>query len=87
VTGTLFGGFLEIAFLLYALMTFVIHSLFAWAVDHDSRRLRRDGIEPVLVRPFVWALATFLGGPLVGAGYWVVHHSLFATTPVSRMSD
>ncbi len=81
MSGIGIGEFVANAVLLYALMNFVIHSLFAWAVDNDVRRLRQNGIQPVLVGQFVWALATFIGSPLVGVGYWVLHHSVLAVTP------
>jgi hypothetical protein len=86
MTGIGFGEFVGNAMLLYALINFVIHSLFAWAVDSDARRLRRDGIEPVLVGQFVWALAALIGGPLVATAYWVLHHSRLAATPERPVS-
>jgi hypothetical protein len=83
VTGIGFGGFGAIAMLVYAIASFLINSLFAWAVDNDARQLRRSGMQPVLVGQFGWALATFIGGPLVGAAYWVVHHSPLAASRAS----
>jgi len=58
-----------------AVLTFIINTVFAFAVDRDARRLTRSGKNSVLVGPFIWAVATFIGGPIVAVAYWVVHHS------------
>jgi hypothetical protein len=67
-----FGLVYEIAF---AVVSFIIHTIFAFAVDRDARRLIRAGSRTVFVGPYTWAFATFLGGALVAVAYWVVHHS------------
>jgi len=69
------AGFVTIYTVTIAVVTFLIHTAFAFAVDRDARNVKRSGSSLVLVGPFVWALATFVGGPLVAVAYWVVHHS------------
>ncbi|HXY37819.1 MAG TPA: hypothetical protein VEI07_26570 [Planctomycetaceae bacterium] len=70
-----FGGFGVVYAILIAIATFIVHTLFAFAVDRDARRCKRRGEELILAGPFLWALATFVGGPLVAVAYWLVHHS------------
>jgi hypothetical protein len=67
-----FGLVYEIAF---AVVSFIIHTIFALAVDRDARRLIRAGSRTVFVGPSTWAFATFLGGALVAVADRVVHHS------------
>jgi hypothetical protein len=73
--GGFLGGFVMIYTIAIAIVTFLIHTAFAFAVDYDARSLKRSGSSLVLVGPFGWAFATFVGGPLVAVAYWVVHHS------------
>jgi cytochrome c biogenesis protein CcdA len=69
------GGFVAGFVTIYAIVTFLVHTAFAFAVDSDARRIKRSGGGLVFVGPFVWAFATFIGGPIVAVAYWVVHHS------------
>ncbi len=49
----------------------VVHIAFAVGVSIDSTRLRRAALVP----RGIWVLATLLGGPLIGALYYTLHHS------------
>ncbi|HEX8297292.1 MAG TPA: hypothetical protein VF593_13395 [Chthoniobacteraceae bacterium] len=70
-----FNG-LTIIPLIVPALTVVVHIAFALGVWEDTRllslHLRR---KTFLVGGGMWALATLLGGVLVAAIYWAVHHS------------
>jgi hypothetical protein len=61
--------------LLFFTLTAVVHVCFAVAVVQDIARGRKEGRNPWLVGPEIWALATLAGGVFVAAVYWVMHHS------------
>lgn len=69
-------------FCIYLAPTFIIHTIFAFAVDSDARRLTRAGGSLAFTGPFVWAAATFFGGPLVALAYWIIHRSALALRSV-----
>lgn len=69
------AGFFPILAIGFWIATLVVHVAFAYAVDRDAANLGRSGRRLVFVGEFLWALATLVGGPLVAAIYWVVHHS------------
>lgn len=48
----------------------IVHIAFTVAVYSDSNRR-----NTFLVRGYMWALATLLGGLFVVGLYWVIHHS------------
>jgi hypothetical protein len=58
------------------LFQLIIAIAFAVAVSRDANeRLYRQQLL-VFVGPFMWALATFGTGGLIGGGvYWLLHHS------------
>ncbi len=68
-------------FCIFLAPTFIVHTIFAFAVDSDARRLTRAGSGLVFTGPFVWAAATLLGGPLVALAYWIIHRSALAPQP------
>jgi len=53
----------------------LIHLIFAAAVFRDASSLEKTDNPPILVGPFVWALATLFGGVFVAAAYWVINRS------------
>ena len=58
------------------LLTAIVHVAFAFAVWADSGQMTvRQGRSTFLVGGGLWALATLLGGIIVVAVYWAVHHS------------
>jgi hypothetical protein len=67
-----------------AILGLVVHIVFAVAVYDDAAKRKR---APVFVGPAIWGLATLLGGALVAALYWLMHHSTLASRPEERGSD
>ena len=53
----------------------VVHIGFAAAIATDAAQLKREGSGPLIVGPFLWTVATLLGGVLGACLYWVVNHS------------
>ena len=53
----------------------LVHVLFAGAVAKDAAAIQNLGRKPALVSAHVWAFATLLGGVMVAAIYWFIHHS------------
>lgn len=47
----------------------VVHIGFAVAVASDT-------VKAVMVPRWLWAVATLLGGPIVGSLYWIAHHGV-----------
>jgi hypothetical protein len=74
-SGQQFSGLLIFVPLAYFLAVALVHTGFAAAVFHDAARLRKEGTGPLIGGPFLWTLATLLGGVFVAAIYWLVNHS------------
>ena len=55
--------------------TVIVRIGFAAAVTSDADRLRREDSGPLIAGPFLWMLATLLGGVFVAGLYWAVNHS------------
>jgi len=63
---------------IYALTVVLLNIFFAIAVYVDSSRLERKDIYSPgteLVPPWVWVLATLIGGVFVAGIYWLIHRS------------
>lgn len=70
------------------LLVAIVHVCFALAVyKNASGPLRRALRKPIFVGPFVWALATLLGGVFVAAIYWGMHYSRLNTTVPEPLSS
>lgn len=52
----------------------IIHVLFAGAVAKDAGRITKNGADTHLVSPMTWSIAALLGGVIVAAIYWFMHH-------------
>ncbi len=73
-------------YLLIIIINGLLHILFAGAVAKDAGQLQKMGGRPALVSAPTWAIATLLGGVMVAAVYWFIHHSTLTrpTTPVVK---
>jgi hypothetical protein len=78
VSGLTVLPFIPLLMLSFGVATLVVHVIFAFAVDNDASRIKRTGGKTILAGRFAWSLATLVGGPLVAAAYWIIHH--FALT-------
>ena len=58
----------------FAVLTVLIHIVFAVAVYRDATQLDRTRAL-VIVGPGIWCIATLLGGVITAAIYWAMHHS------------
>ncbi len=65
----------------------IVHVFFAFGVYSDALRLRRTLRTTILVNPSVWLFATILGGVLVAAVYWILHHSTLNPTISLRAKE
>jgi hypothetical protein len=64
--------FLPIAILIAIL---VVHIAFAMGVSKACHNRTLSGRTTNLVAPWLWILATLLGGPVMGCMYWIVNES------------
>jgi hypothetical protein len=71
-------------YLLMLIVNALIHVLFAGAVAKDAGHLSKVGGRPALVSAPTWAFATLLGGVMVAAVYWFIHHSTL-TRPITSI--
>lgn len=60
---------------LLILINLILHVLFAGAVARDAGSLYKLGQRPALVSAATWAFAVLLGGVIIAAVYWFIHHS------------
>ncbi len=66
-----------------AIPVIFINLFFAVAVFVDGRRIQQRGGHMQFFGPLLWALATLVGGFIVPAGFWLMHHSSLRTAPPS----
>ena len=69
------------------MLSVTVNVFFAFGVYSDALRLRRTIRTTILVNPAVWLFATVLGGVLVAAVYWILHHSTLNPSISSRSKD
>lgn len=72
--------------LLLLLINAVLHVIFAGAVAKDAGDLYKIGQKTAMVSAGTWAFATLIGGVIVAAIYWFIHHSTI-TRPSIREKD
>ncbi len=53
----------------------ILHLIFATAVAKDAGSFEKRGIATSLVSGLTWAFATLIGGIIIAAVYWFIHHS------------
>ena len=58
----------------FAVLTVLIHIVFALAVYRDALRLDRTRTL-IIAGPAIWCIATLIGGVITVAIYWAMHHS------------
>ena len=58
----------------FAVLTVLIHIVFAVAVYRDATQLDRIRTL-IIVGPGIWCIATLIGGVITAAIYWAMHHS------------
>lgn len=63
---------------LIAIISAVVHVIFAGAVAKDAGKITKTGVATQLVSPMTWAFATLVGGVPVAAIYWFIHHVNFS---------
>jgi len=66
---------LQNIYLLIIALKVIINLIFATAVAKDAGSFEKQGSSPSLVSGLTWAFATLIGGILVAAIYWFIHHS------------
>lgn len=69
------------------LLIVIVNVFFAFGVYSDALRLRRTVNTTILVNPAVWLFATVLGGVLVAAVYWILHHSTLNPTISTKAKE
>lgn len=70
-----------VATLIPGILTFIVHVAFAIGVGADAARMRDRHVGTFLVGGGMWAFATLLGGLVVVAIYWLIHHSTLHPLP------
>jgi len=70
--------------IIMALISAIIHVIFAGAVAKDAGKITRAGVSTQLVSPVVWAFATLAGGVVIAAIYWCIHHVNFSRVMYPR---
>ena len=59
-----------------AILTVLVHIVFAVAVYRDATHLNRDQALVITgVGPVIWCIATLVGGVITAGIYWALHHS------------
>ncbi|QDP73125.1 hypothetical protein FOG18_11385 [Legionella israelensis] len=78
-----YGNQIQNFMILLMLVNAVLHVIFAGGIARDAGNLYKIGQKTALVSAPTWAFATLIGGVVVAAIYWFIHHSTL-TRPVSR---
>jgi hypothetical protein len=60
---------------LLPILTILLHFILALMVLQDARELYAEGKTVAFIPPYVWILATLLGGIVPAALYWVINRS------------
>jgi hypothetical protein len=72
------GGFGVFLAGVFALVTVVVHVVFALGVMRDMARLLEEGRTPLFAPPWAWAFTTFVGGLVGVAVYYALHRAPWA---------
>jgi len=57
----------------------ILHIAVAIAVWKDAKQLEANGLL-FLDKPWIWAFATIVFGPILAFFYWLIHYSRLART-------
>lgn len=66
------------------LINAIIHLIFAGGVARDAGQQNKLGQRTALVSGATWAFATLIGGVVIAAIYWFIHHSTLTRPTVTR---
>lgn len=78
-----YGDQIQNLMILLMLINAFIHVIFAGGIARDAGNLYKIGQKTALVSAPTWAFATLIGGVVVAAIYWFIHHSTL-TRPAVR---
>lgn len=70
-----FGQFGFVYVLAMAISSFLLHLFLTIGVYNECSERSIRGRKVWFIGPFFWAFATFFGGIVTAAIYWVLHHS------------
>jgi hypothetical protein len=70
-----YGPQIQTIYFLFLCVNAILHVIFAGAIAKDAGGLYKIGQRPALVSALTWAFATLVGGTIVAAIYWFIHHS------------
>jgi hypothetical protein len=78
-------SFMSISFVvtLISILAFIVQVSFGVGIYRDAKRLLSLRRAPILVPPWVWGVATGLGGFPIVALYWVMYYSTFSRNDFS----
>ena len=66
---------IQAGYYLILVINAILHLFFAGGVARDAGSLHKIGPRTALVSAGTWAFATLIGGVIIAAIYWFIHHS------------
>lgn len=70
-----FGHQIQTFYYLLLVVNAILHLIFAGGVARDAGNINKLGQRTALVSAPTWAFATLIGGVIIAAIYWFIHHS------------
>ena len=70
-----FGGLTQLLAIASLVLNFLLHLFLTIGVYSEASDRSIRGRKLWFIGPFLWAFATFVGGVLTAAIYWLMHHS------------
>lgn len=62
-------------------VTLIVHLMIALGVMNDSAVMQRRGMRLMFFGPLGWTFLALMTGLFGLVAYWLMHHSLFRTSP------